>query len=171
MTALFQELYSILSSWPSSRVSFLCSSSFQPSRRKRSSSSVDETSNYANFTQPHVVILPNSTTELKPLAASNEGDTVSLKIEFYVKLPDRVDRSPNRATNYVVPKATLKQIVREDNDVIGAVVRNSVAPSLTEQILNGWRVVATVCLVIISVAVTAAIVAAVSFAAYKYWER
>ena len=151
------------------RVSFLCRSSFQPSRRRRRSSSVDETSNYANFTQPHVVILPNSTTEL---ATSNEGDTVSLKIEFYVKLPNRVtDRAPNRATNYVVPKATLKQIVREDNDVIGAVVRNSVAPSLTEQILNGWRVVATVCLVIISVAVTAAIVAAVSFAAYKYWER
>ena len=115
-----------------------------------------------------MVVLPNSTRELEP---SDDRDTVSLKVEFYVKLPDRVNLSPNRATNYVVPRATLKQIVREDNDVIGAVVRNSVAPSLTEQVLNSWWVVAIVFIVVLSVAIAAAMATVLGYAAYKYWQR
>ena len=116
------------------------------------------------------MILPNHTTELEP-ATPTSMDTVSLLIKFYVRLPDRASRSPNRATNYVVPGPTLRQIVEDDNEVIGAVVRNSVAPSLTAELLGGWRVVATVCLVVISVAVTVAIMAGIGVAAYKYKER
>lgn len=116
-----------------------------------------------------MVILPNRTVELPTNGANT--DTVSLQIQFYVKLPPQVNRSPNRATNYVVPKATLKEIVTEEKDFIGAVVRNSVSPSLTEQVLGGWRVVATVCIVVISVALFVAIVVAVSYAAYKFRQR
>lgn len=56
----------------------------------------------------------------------------------------------------------------QDREVIGAVVRSSVAPSLTGGLLDGWKVAATVCLVVISVAVFAAIVSGVVYAGYKY---
>lgn len=61
--------------------------------------------------------------------------------------------------------------MEQDSSVIGDVVRSSVSPSLTDQLISGWRVVATVCLVVISVAVTAAIMVGVAYAAYKYRQR
>lgn len=153
--------------------SFGYRSTFTPSggRQRRNTNSIDETSNYANFIQPHVVILEDKTTEVKPgeaSAVSQNSDTVSLQIQFYVKLPSEVGRSPYRATNYVVPRATLSRIVQQDREVIGAVVRNSVAPSLTDTVLSGWKVVAAVCLAVISLILAGLVFVGVGYVVYKY---
>ena len=103
--------------------------------------------------------------------ATTNTNTISLNIQFYVKLPQSANRSPNRATNYVVPRATLSYIVEQDSGVIGDVVRSSVSPSLTDQLISGWKVVGTVCLVVISVAITVAIMVGVAYVAYKYRQR
>ena len=115
-----------------------------------------------------MVILPDKISEVRPEASTSNPDTTSLRIQFYVKLPSEVGRSPHRSTNYVVPKDTLSRIVSQDREVIGAVVRNSVSPSLTEVVLDLWKVVASVCISVISVGVTAAVIAGVCYAAYKY---
>lgn len=147
---------------------YLYRSTFSPTRRKRTTSTdTDESSNYANFIHPDVVVLPDLITELPP-SASTSANTVALQIPFYVKLPRQVTKSPNRATNYVVPKATLKHIVKQDKEVIGAVVRNSVSPSLTDQLLDGWKIVATVCLAVISVSLAVGILVATGFAVFKF---
>lgn len=111
-----------------------------------------------------MVILPNHITQLQDTTTAQ----TTLTIQFYVKLPELVNRSPYRATNYVVPRATLKHIVSQDGEVIGAVVRNSVTPSLTEQLLDVWRVAASVCLLVICVAVCVAVVVGAGFAWHKY---
>lgn len=131
-----------------------------------------------------MVILPDHTTEIQDTptittttttASYGQGRVTSLRIQFYVRLPDSVSRSPRSATNFVVPQATLRQIVSQDGDTIGAVVRNSVAPSLTgregAEPLGGWEVVGVACVVLVSVAVFSAVVAGVVLAAHKYKQR
>jgi len=95
----------------------------------------------------------------------------SLEVWFYVRLPDRAERSPSRATNYVVPKSTLTQIVSQDEDVISAVVRNSATPSLTERIPNEWRVATIAVAAILSLGVFVALIVTTGLLAYKFQAR
>ena len=134
-------------------------------RRRRST---DETNNYANFIQPYITILPNYTTEINPSDATSHQHTLTLQLRFYVRLPEDASRSPNRATNYVVPKLTLDRIVEQDKEFIGAVVRNTLAPPLTITNLNGWMILASVCIVLLSMEVIVAIVFLVVFRVHKY---
>lgn len=122
-----------------------------------------------------MVVIPNLTSELRPSSPEGSGSSgklvTSLHIKFYVKLPDQAHRSPTRTTNYVVPKTTLNQIVNQDKDVISAVVRNSVSPSLTENILNSWKVVAIVFVVVVSLAILLSLVVIAFFVAHKYKDQ
>ncbi len=141
------------------------------SRRKRAVPVSDEADIYANFVQPHVIVLPSYTSELRPLESSNANTpTISLQVQFYVELPVHACRSVNRSTNYVVPRATLNHIVSQDNSTIGAVVRNTVSPPLTLIPLDIWRVVGLVCLVLIAVSMFSVVGIAVGYMMYKYKE-
>ena len=106
------------------------------------------------------------------LAGENADSLLtSLQIRFYVKLPDQAERSPSRATNYVVPKNTLTEIVSQDKEVISAVVRNTVSPSLTQQVLNGWKVATIVIVAILSSAIVVSLVVAAIFIGYKIRDK
>lgn len=54
-----------------------------------------------------------------------------LNITFYVSLPEGASRATYRTTDYVIPKNTLATIMDEEEPVIQAQVRDSVAPPLT----------------------------------------
>ena len=91
--------------------------------------------NYANFPEASVVISSNSTNV-------SADSTTSLGIQFYVTLPTEVSRSPNRETNYVIPRATLDLIVEKDGQTIEAVVRDTVTQRTTvEQGFPTWAII------------------------------
>lgn len=125
------------------------------SYRTRNRRSVE---NYANFIQPDVVVVSNYTIEVTSLTSG--GARVSaLRLTFYVILPDDAERAPYRETNYVVPRATLSEIVNQDGAVIEAVVRNSLSPPLTRSVeqVNGWQVAGVTFSIIFSIILVAII--------------
>ena len=87
-----------------------------------------------------------------------------LEVPFYVVLPSDAERAPYRETNYVVPRATLSEIVSQDGAVIEAVVRNSLSPPLTQsvrQVINPWQVTGIIFSVVSSILLLALILAVV----------
>ena len=108
-------------------------------------------------------MIPNHTTEVSAASVQSESDTSNLLVSFYVVLPSGAERAPYRETNYVVPKATLSEIVNQDGGVIQAVVRNSLSPPLTasvEPIADSWKSVgiAFICITIIVLCVVVLVV-------------
>lgn len=106
------------------------------------------------------MVVSNDTRQISSSASttSEARGTVALEIRFYVILPSNAERAPYRETNYVVPRATLSQIVSQDGDVIEAFVRNSLSPPLTSKVLhpvNGWQVVGITFSLLFSVIVVA----------------
>lgn len=78
--------------------------------------------------QPNVRLLEPPT----ELRAEDSTNVTSLEVTFYVTLPDQATKSPLRETDYVIPRGTLNIIVQQDSTVVEAVVRDSVAPPLTQ---------------------------------------
>lgn len=96
-------------------------------------------------------------------------DTVSLRVQFYVTLPTDATRSPYRQTNYVVPRVTLSLIVEQDGGTIEAVVRDSVAPSLTRvEAIDGWMIAT---LVILAIVIPTVLVVIICITVYKIKQR
>lgn len=109
-------------------------------------------------------MISNDTKEIPSLANNGEG-TLSLEIRFYVILPSNAERDPYRETNYVIPRATLSEIVSRDGDVIEAVVRDSLSPPLTPvavhlQLVDWWKVVGIGFSVLFSVVILALVLTA-----------
>ena len=105
-------------------------------------------------------MIPSHTTEASAASVQSESDT---SVSFYVVLPSEAERAPYRETNYVVPKATLSEIVNQDGGVIRAVVRDSLSPPLTasvEPITDGWKSVgiAFICITIVVLCVVVFVV-------------
>ena len=83
----------------------------------------------------------------------------TLKLNIYVLLPDGAIKSPFRKTEYVIPKDTLSKIVKNNDDLIGAVVRDAVSEFL--MILNeGWR---QACIGLIVILTLLVLIGAVTF--------
>jgi hypothetical protein len=118
--------------------------------------------NYASFPQANIVVISNNTRELEIPSSSSSGEegTLTLEIRFYVVLPSNAERAPYRETNYVVPRATLSEIVSQDGEVIEAFVRDSLSPPLTPKAVHhvdGWQVTGIAFSVLFSVIVVALI--------------
>ena len=116
--------------------------------------------NYASFHQADIVVISNDTKEIPSSASSEAGGTLALEIRFYVILPSNAERAPYRETNYVVPRATLSEIISQDGDVIEAFVRNNLSPPLTPKAthqVDWWQVVGMAFSVLFSVIVVALI--------------
>ena len=116
--------------------------------------------NYASFHQANIVVISNDTKEIPSSASSGAGGTLALEIRFYVVLPSNAERAPYRETNYVVPRATLSEIISQDGDVIEAFVRNSLSPPLTPKAVHqvdGWKVVGMTFSILFSVIILALI--------------
>ena len=118
-------------------------------------------SNYINFILSNVVVISNHTTEV---VSSKETDLLALEVPFYVVLPSDAERAPYRETDYVVPRATLSEIVSQDGAVIEAVVRNKLSPPLTQSVQhvpNLWQDAGIVFSVVTSILIFAVVLAAV----------
>ena len=107
-----------------------------------------------------MVIISNNTIEMT--STTGDGTDISvLQVTFYVLLPSDAERAPYRETNFVVPRSTLSEIVRQDEAVIQAVVRNSLSPLLThhvQQLTDAWQVVGISFLLLFSVVVIALLI-------------
>lgn len=123
--------------------------------------------NYASFVQLHVVLLEDYPKEIQT------GEVTALELRFYVILPDDATKAPQRETDYVIPRGTLNQILQDDSEVIEAIVRDSVASSITtvESSLNSWKVIAISFVVITAVLISVIAVVAIAVASYKYKQR
>jgi len=101
------------------------------------------------------------------------GEVTALELRFYVILPDDATKAPQRETDYVIPRGTLNQILQDDSEEIEAIVRDSVAPSITtvESSLNSWKVIAISFLVITAVLISVIAVVVIAVAIYKYKQR
>ena len=104
-------------------------------------------------------MISNDTKEVSSSASNGAGGgTLALEIRFYVILPSNAERAPYRETNYVVPRATLLEIINKDGDVIEAVVRNSLSPPLTTRAVHqvdGWQAVGMAFSIFFSVVIVA----------------
>ena len=106
-------------------------------------------------------MISNHTTEV---VSSKETDLLALEVPFYVVLPSDAERAPYRETDYVVPRATLSEIVSQDGAVIEAVVRNKLSPPLTQSVQhvpNLWQDAGIVFSVVSSTLIFAVVLAAV----------
>ena len=123
--------------------------------------------NYASFVQLHVVLLQDYPKEIRT------EEVTALELRFYVILPDDATKAPQRETDYVIPRGTLNQILQDDSGVIEAIVRDSVAPSITtvESSLSNWKGIAISLLVIIAVLISVTAVVAIAVAIYRYKRR
>lgn len=74
------------------------------------------------------MILPNST-----LKFTSADGTTNLNVTFYVTLPEGIQRSDYRTTDYVIPGPTLSFMLQDEHPVIEAQVRDNVTSSLTAQ--------------------------------------
>lgn len=97
---------------------------FLSSRRKRSATE----DFYIAFSELNVVLLNNHLVEF-----TSPHGVGYLNVTFYVSLPERAARATYRTTDYVIPGNTLAVIVDDEEPVIQAQVRDSVAPSLTNR--------------------------------------
>ena len=110
------------------------------------------------------MVISNDTREIPSSASSGAGGTIALEIRFYVILPSNAERAPYRETDYVVPRATLSEIISQDKEVIEAFVRNSLSPPLTPKAVHhvdGWQVTGISFSVLFSVIVVALILVGV----------
>ena len=73
------------------------------------------------------MVLLNSPIEF----TSQASGYIYLNITFYVSLPGEASRTAFRTTDYVIPGDTLVAIIEEDEPIISAQVRDSVASPLT----------------------------------------
>lgn len=128
-------------------------------RRKRSSREYF----YTVFSKDNVVILPNST-----LTFTSVDGTTNLNLTFYVTLPEGVQRSEYRTTDYVIPGSTLSIMLQDEQPVIESQVRDNITSSLRAQKRlageNGnmnwmWAVVTSIVVVLscVFVAITIAV--------------
>ena len=119
-------------------------------------------SNYVNFILSNVVVISNRTTEVVS-SKDDETDLLAIEVPFYVILPSDAERAPYRETDYVVPRATLSDIVSQDGAVIEAVVRNKLSPPLTQSVLqvpNLWQDAGIVFSIVSSILILALVLAA-----------
>ena len=120
-----------------------------------------------------MVVISNHTTEVT--SSSQDGTAIAaLQVLFYVALPGDAERAPYRETNYVIPRATLSEIVSQDGVVIQAVVRNSLSPLLTHSVAHVtdvWQVVGIVFSVAFSVLLFALLIAVSIKVVFKITER
>ena len=110
------------------------------------------------------MVISNDTREIPSSASSGARGTIALEIRFYVVLPSNAERAPYRETDYVVPRATLSEIISQDGEVIEAFVRNSLSPPLTPKAVHhvdGWQVTGIAFSVLFSVIVVALILVGV----------
>ena len=112
------------------------------------------------------MVISNDTKEFPSSASSGAGGTLALEVRFYVILPSNAKRAPYRETNYVVPRATLSEIIGQDGDVIEAFVRNNLslpltAPKAIHQV-DGWQVVGMAFSILFSVIIVALILVGLS---------
>lgn len=98
---------------------------------------------YDVFNTSNVIVHPT-------LTETTVGDMTILKLYIYVQLPNGAIKSPFRETEYVIPKDTLGIIVKNNNDLIGAIVRDTVNDFL--MILNtGWKQASIALIVILTI--------------------
>lgn len=117
---------------------------------------------YTVFSKDNVVILPNST-----LTFTGGDGSTNLNLTFYVTLPEGVQRSDYRTTDYVIPGSTLSIMLQGEQPVIEAQVRDNITSSLRAQKLSGesgnmnwvWAVVTSIVVVVscVFVAITIAV--------------
>lgn len=118
---------------------------------------------YTVFSKDNVVILPNST-----LTFTGGDGSTNLNLTFYVTLPEGVQRSDYRTTDYVIPGSTLSIMLQDEQPVIEAQVRDNITSSLRAQKKlsseNGntnwvWAVVTSIVVVVscVFVAITIAV--------------
>ena len=109
------------------------------------------------------MILPNST-----LTFTSVDGTTNLNLTFYVTLPEGVQRSEYRTTDYVIPGSTLSIMLQDEQPVIESQVRDNITSSLRAQKRlageNGnmnwmWAVVTSIVVVLscVFVAITIAV--------------
>lgn len=106
---------------------------------------------------------------------SSNGNT-NLNVTYYVTLPEGIQRTDYRTTDYVIPGTTLASLLKDEQPVIEAQVRDSVSSSLTQkQSTDGetgrcW-VLPVVVTSTVLVVVVCAFVAVVSTYTYKRTRR
>ena len=110
------------------------------------------------FSEDDVVFLPYSIHEFP----GSDGNT-HLNLSFYVTLPEGIQKTEYRTTDYVIPGTTLSLLLQDDQHVIESQVRGSVAPPLTQQQgvsaggNDGWVWAVVTCAMLLCVCVAALI--------------
>ena len=146
-----------------------CSLPTFSSRNKRN---LDDT--YISFMDPNVILIAPPS---EMITTDDTSQVTSLEVQFYVILPESAIKAPVRETDFVVPRGTLNQIVQQDSMVIEAVVRDSVAPPLTEESdttaepTNKWQDVAISALVFAAVLISVIAVVLVAVVVTQYKKR
>ena len=115
---------------------------------------------YIHFSSVDVVIHHS-------LAEETEDDVTKLYIYIYVILPEGVVRSPFRDTEYVIPRDTLKVIVTDNRDSIGALIRDAVY-EVRYPLSEAWKELAISLLVILLVITSVVLLVAIATHVYKH---
>ncbi len=114
---------------------------------------------------------------LEPPNEIQAEDLTSLEVQFYVSLPAQATKAPLRETDYVIPRGTLNEIVQQEGPVVEAVVRDSVAPSLTQtdseetETESSWNPITTAAVIVTAVLVSVVGIGLICTAVYKYKKR
>ena len=82
---------------------------------------------FTAFSEDDIVFLPQSIHEFP----GSDGNT-HLNLSFYVTLPEGIQKTEYRTTDYVIPGTTLSLLLQDNQHVIESQVRGSVAPPLTQ---------------------------------------
>lgn len=118
---------------------------------------------YLSFKSSDVVI--NQT----PFESTN-GNLTELHIAMFVKLPHNALKSPFRQTNYVVPQESLKIIIQDNKDIIGALIRDTVS-NITILYSLIWKELAISLLVTFAIIFSMVTIAVLTTYAYKNYKK